>query len=1232
MSAALAAYLPMDRRHALAAGRTLPDRATGATLFADISGFTPLTEALLRDLGPQRGAEVLAFHLDRIYDTLIAHLHDYGGSVIGFSGDAVTCWLDGDDGTHATACALLMQEAMAGLAAITTPSGRVVHLAMKAAVATGPVRRLLGGDPQIQVVEVLAGATLERLAAAEHQAAAGEVVLAPEVVAALGERVRVSAWRTDDESGGRFAVVSELIAAPPPCPWPTLAADALPIDVVQSWLVPAVQERLLAGEGEFLAELRPAVALFLRFGGLDYDRDDGAGAKLDTYLRWVQRVLVAYDSTLVQVTIGDKGSYLYAAFGAPRAHEDDSARAAAAALDLRATPEECAFVGAVQIGLGRGVMRAGAYGAKSSRSYGVLGDTVNLAARLMMAAAPGQILASREVRHGADTAYHWHDLPDLRVKGKAEPVAISELIGRAGARLRLHEPRYEQPIVGRREELALALAQLAEARRGQGRIVALIGEAGLGKSRLVAELARFAGEQGIPAYGGECPSYGANAGYLVWRNIWRSLLGIGIEEGPDEVTEGAHAALAQLDPALLPRLPLLGAVLGVAIPDNDLTASFDAKLRKTSLESLLVACLRAIARRGPLLLVLEDCHWIDVLSHELLEVIGRATATLPVLIALTYRPPQVERLQAPRVSLLPNFTGITLADLPPDDVAQLIRQRLRAHAGEQVTIPETLIARITARSQGNPFYVEELLNDLRDQGIAPGDPAALARLDLPSSLHSLILTRIDRLPERQRITLKVASIVGRVFLARALLGTSPTLGPIEAIDADLDDLHHLDLVPLEHEDPERSYLFKHIITQEVAYESLPFATREVLHGRLASFLEGGGLEASPSIELLAYHYGRSDNLPKKREYLLKAGAAAQAAYANAAAVEHYRAALPLLPEPERAAALLRLGQVHELTGQWAEAEACYRQAMDLVTRLGDAVLLARGELAMGELLRKRGTFDAAADHLARARVGFEAAGDEAGVGEALHYLGTLAAQRGSLDLARDHYTASLAIRRRLDDQPRVAGLLSNLGIVARYQGDVATARALGEEGLAIRRTLGDRWALAISLSNLGNVALDEGNPAEARALLEEAVEVQRAVGSPFALAQALDNLGNAARAQGDHHAARSRYRESLLINREIDDRWALAYLLEDIATLRTREGARERALVLVGAADALRAAIGVPRTTAEQEKLARALAPARQELDEQVQADLLTRGGDEPLESLLDSLLTELAPADAAPA
>ena len=174
------AYIPMDRRHALARGEDLPDRTEGAALFADVSGFTPLTEALVRELGRQRGAEELTRFLNLVYDALIDELHRFGGSAIAFAGDAITCWFAGDKGHRATASALAMQQVMQQFSAITTPFGSVIALSMKASVAVGPARRFLVGDPEIRVIDALAGETLVRLAAGEHVARRGEVIAGPE--------------------------------------------------------------------------------------------------------------------------------------------------------------------------------------------------------------------------------------------------------------------------------------------------------------------------------------------------------------------------------------------------------------------------------------------------------------------------------------------------------------------------------------------------------------------------------------------------------------------------------------------------------------------------------------------------------------------------------------------------------------------------------------------------------------------------------------------------------------------------------------------------------------------------------------------------------------------------------------------------------------------------------------------------------------------------------------------
>ncbi|MBN1887162.1 MAG: adenylate/guanylate cyclase domain-containing protein, partial [Thermoflexales bacterium] len=324
---ALSVYIPTDRRHAMAQASQLPEQASGAAMFADISGFTPLTEALTRALGPRRGSEELTRQLNRVYDALIAEVERFHGSVIGFAGDAITCWFDEagairESPLRAVACALACQRTMEQFAQVAIPGGDTVQLAMKASVASGPARRFLVGDPAIQLIDVLAGATLARMAAGEHLAEKGEVI----VDACTAEQIETSDRDREgqiekrrvcgdrEEEGERFFVVEGLASEVEPAPWPELAAGALSEDLVRPWLLPPVYARLREGLGEFVTELRPVVALFLHFEGIDYDEDEDAGAKLDAYLRWTQATLARYEGYLLQFIVGDKGNYLYATF------------------------------------------------------------------------------------------------------------------------------------------------------------------------------------------------------------------------------------------------------------------------------------------------------------------------------------------------------------------------------------------------------------------------------------------------------------------------------------------------------------------------------------------------------------------------------------------------------------------------------------------------------------------------------------------------------------------------------------------------------------------------------------------------------------------------------------------------------------------------------------------------------------------------------------------------------
>ncbi|MBX3010788.1 MAG: tetratricopeptide repeat protein [Caldilineaceae bacterium] len=1249
------AYLPMDRRHALVRGQALPDRAQGAALFADISGFTPLTEALVRELGPQRGAEELTRYLNLVYDAVIEEVHRYGGSVIAFAGDAITCWLDGDAGVRATACALAMQQTMQQFSAIHTPAGNTVALAMKAAIAVGAARRFLVGDPAVRVIDALAGETLVRLANAEHQAQRGETVVDETALPALAGLVEVGEVRHVPETEQTVAVVTGFQPASPEvnspatapqaqlaAPWPSLPADAIPAEEIRPWLLPQVYERLRQGLGGFLAELRPTVALFLRFGGIDYDHDEAAGAKLDAYIRWVLEVVARYEGTLIDLNIGDKGSYLYINFGAPVAHEDNAERAAATALALRNQPEQLSDIGQVQIGISQGRMRAGAYGGTNHRTYGVLGDEVNMAARLMMAAKPGQILVSLAAQQSIGRGFALAELPPIRVKGKSEPAVIFALTDSQQTQgFQLTKPEYTLPMVGREAELALLTAKLTKATQGQGQWIGVVGEAGLGKSRLVAALVELAAAQGFALYGGECESYGVNSSYLVWQPIWQGILGINTDWRLSRQLYALQRKLRAINPALVARLPLLGAVLNIEIPDNDLTLSLDAKLRKSSLEALLVDCLRAEARQTPLVIVLEACQWLDALSQDLLETIGLIIADLPVLVVCAYRPQEEVRLHTSPIRALPYYTEILCAPLTTDEAVQFAQLKVAQLLGHATEVPLSLVQRLTAQAEGNPFYLEELLTYLHYRGVDFQNSAALDQVELPDSLQRLVLSLVDQLSESQKITVKVASVIGRVFREAWLYGAYPELGDPTRIHTDLERLRQQEIMVREPSDPELLYLFRQVITQGVTYESLPYAMKAVLHEQIAQFIEQHYPDTlDQQLDLLAYHYAHSPNVEKQRFYLRKAGEAAQAAYANPAAIDYYQRVLPLVPQAEQAELLLKLGQVLELVGQWHEASERYQQALEIAGRLAVLTVQAQAQRALGWLLRKQGDYPAARQWMEQARTNFMQIGDPAGVsylladiGEvyrlqtkfeeahsyyaeslqlaatvatpreqmavrayALKGAGTVATWQGDYAAAQTLNEESLTIRRELGDKPGVATMLNNLAIVAGLQQDMPGAYQLNEESLAVFRELGDLWSLGTLLNNQAVVASALGDYAEARRLLQESLSIRRQLGDKAGLAFSLNTLADVVLDEGDYLAAPSLLAESLRLNRELGDQTAIAYLMEDYAGLAAAQDQPVRAMRLAGFAAALRQTVGAPLPPTEQERVDRMLAPARRVL------------------------------------
>ena len=1114
-------YLPQDRRRALARGENLPSRAHGSVLFADISGFTPFTEALRHAYGSRRGAEELTKHLDAVYTALIGEVERYGGSVTAFAGDAITCWFgdagrgtgDGGRGTAACAvcCALALQTAMQPFAQIPLPNGEMGRLTIKIGIATGTVRRLVVGDEAHYWLDVLAGETVNRTAVAEQLATAPDILLDEATVYALGETITVAEWRTSNATGERFGVLGGNTAVIQPAPIPLL--PHLDEETTRPWLNPLVYEREKTGHPLLQTDFRPCVALFIRFAGIDYEADTAA-AQLNQFIRPLQAILARYEGTLIDLTFGDKGSYAYLNFGALSLHEDDARRAAKTALELQETARSLLFLRPLQIGITYGVMRTGAYGGLSRRHYGALSDEVNVAARLMSTAAPGQILVSGRIHKQLAPNFLFGAEQQVSLKGKQEPMSVFPLYGEQKQRpIHLSEPNYHTPIIGREAEQRLLAEKLTLAQQGQAQIVAIIGEAGLGKSRLAWQAAQLAFQQGFRSYGGACQSDGLNTPYLVWKQIWTSFFALDTTHTPAQQIHHLREQVRRYVPERENALPLLGRLLALPIPENSFTEGLEPKNRQTALHVLLEDCLKQASQEAPLLLLIEDLHWIDALSHELLVALTQALSRCPIFFLTVHRPTELPRLQT-----RPNFTPLHLAALNETEARQMIQAKLaQLYPRQGGDVSPALVQKLLARAEGNPFYLEEVLNFFHGRGLDPRHETNW-EAELPDSLHALILSRLDQLPPSPKRTMRVASVIGRLFPVSWLICYYPDLGELPQLQADLTLLHNLDLTLIDRTEPELEYLFKHVIIHEVTYESLPFATRARLHEQLAAYLETqialGHLSEAPLLDTLVYHYGHTENLDKLRVYGTKGIAAAQAISAFATAANYLTQLLQITPpaDPAHFSLAFELAETYHRLGDHTAAQTTLAHLPTITTTLPTNQILL------------------------------------------LTLLGEIAGDTGKYEEAHTLLTQAVALARSHNDATVLCRALTTLGMVYNRLGQLAAAQAVLQEALVLAEQLGNLNRKLITLHGLSWVAFQQDDLREAERLVQQIYEEAAAVGNRERMMAALNSLGIAAHKQGQFALRQERIRAALALAQEIGSKRGIAQSLVNLADGEVRLG------------------------------------------------------------------------------
>lgn len=1134
-SSRLALYLP---RLLIEWQREAPETSfcgiEGTLVFVDISGFTRMSERLAGE--GKVGAEEVTDVLNSTFSRLLAIAWEDGGGLLKFGGDALLLFFTGSEhAPRACHAAVGMRRALREFGRLKTSAG-LVSLRMSVGVDSGVFHFFLAGDSHRELI--VTGPAASQTVAIESAAAAGEILVTPATAAALHQ----------DLLGPMKGAGYLLKKAPAVAPTgPDLAAPSSTLDLAP--FVPEnVRRRIAAGLNE--GEHRQVTVAFIHFGGTDALLSS-AGPKevlrrLDALVRAVQRTASEHGICFLGTDIDRDGGKIILIAGAPEClgnDEERMLRALRVIADGRYGLE-------LRIGVNRGHVFAGDVGATFRRTYTVMGDAVNLAARLMQRAEPGQVLAAAEVLDCSATLFEVKALEPFVVKGKARPIEAYSV----GA-IRGWRKAYlggQLPLVGREQEMEAVLSACRSARRGEGSFLEVTGEAGIGKTRLVDEV-RTHGE-GMAWLSVACEQYESSTPYFAFRRLLRALVGIGPEEDGRRAGQRLRRRLEADAPELLPWLPLLAIPMDLTVPSaresNRLEPAFGKAKPHQAVAGLLTRLLRQ-----PTLLVFEDVHWMDEASSDLLRHLHGEVAARPWLICVTRRPQDTGFSPA---------AGLPKLTVQIGPLAAEAATAVASAATEDVLLPLHAIAAIAKRAGGNPLYLQELVAACRT---AEGLEA------LPASIEAVITSRIDELAPPDRTLLRYAAVIGPSFslhlLNRILPGDALDIGGTTICSR---------LSEFIDTEPPGSFRFRHALFRDVAYESLPYRRRRDLHQRVGEELERD--KGDEQAELLSLHFHRAQSYEKAWRYSLIAGDRARAKFANVAAADFYRRALDAarqlagIDPAELSRASEALGDVCELAGLYADAARAYRSARTFARSEPPAACrLLRKE---GVLRERAGQYTQAlrwygralqrldatglAEHkkenrvqlgLAYAGVRFrqghysecarwcqeilpdaEAIGDKASVAHAYYLLDHAYSFLGSSG-SRRYRALALPIYEELADLVGQANVLNNLGIQAYYEGKWDESLALYQRSKDARERAGDVVGAATATNNIGEVLSDQGRLAEAEALFREALRVWRAARYPRGVALAKSNLGRAAARGGRLDEASGLLEEALCGFREI---------------------------------------------------------------------------------------------------
>ncbi len=1121
------------------------------TMFVDMSGFTALTETLMAQ--GARGAEQLSQALNDIFGPLVRLVYSRGGFIPYFAGDAFMAVFPSSSG-RVTGSGFIQTAVMA----------RDMFSDRNLRFGAFPISIKIGlsfGNVEWGIVGRRRQAFYFRGAAVDHCAACQSVAGRMEIVldTALHAIIEGYGYHLQEAGQGYWRLINTPQVRTSAGRAPEL--PALDESVGLRFLPKEVLAFNQAGE------FRTVIAVFLAFDGV---KDHSV---LDEFASVVLDQAENFSGYFKEIDFGDKGGVMVVFFGAPVSFENNMSRALEFFFAVQAETEILRLNTGVQFkaGITIGTAYTGIVGGEERCQYAAVGNRVNLAARLMSYADWGEALADSEI--GKNRQYRFQHKGDIKYKGIKGNVPTFLLQGRNLDQ----QQSFSGLLVGRASEMdqLLRLAQPLFDRRNAG--VALIyGEAGSGKSRLCFELYKALHKNQLAEwYTGAADQIlrkPLNAFLFFLRNYFDQSFENLPQENRRHFESGFAALLGELEqkqpPAwealrreLLRVRSVLAGLLGIHYPDS-LWEQLDAKGRYDNTTQAILHLLTVEASLQPLVLEIEDAHWLDEQSGELLNELVRRLHKLPVLILITSR--YLDDGKAPEIipeSLLKSLQLPYMAlQLSPLD-AEGVRRFAELHLSGQIS--PGFFEQLLKHTNSNPFYIEQVLEYCVERNLLRQEKGiwhvTAEDIDLSGSIQSILTARIDRLSALTRETVKAAAVIGREFELPVLNAVMNHQEDFILANGNPQTLLQEQIKTGErgqiwHALTELRYIFRHSLLREAAYNMQMRSRLSQLHALIAQAIEH--LHADDLRERyadLAFHFEQAGIVEKTCEYLLKAADHARRNYQNQQALHYYDKLIELLPrkaDPEQVIkAHMRRGIILEQTGRWDECRQSYTRALRSAQRSKNPLLLGQAENNLGQVLLLQGDYAGALKHFNRASEISESINDPIGIARVNGNLGSLYFRQGQYNNAKAFFTRSIATARDADPSAISAQIVAHFALAHMNQGDYDNAARIIQEQLPLSQNLGDKQGMASLYTNLGIIFFEKGDYDAALSSHQKGLALSEELGNKMFTAINIGCMGSVHERRGDYAKAMQHFVRDLELVEEMGDKQGTAIALNLIGEL-----------------------------------------------------------------------------------